>query len=274
MSDLANKIGPFKPITLLLLISLLSCHQEAPLPKVASIDLLLSKSTSVSYGEYKVSNHVTFPTPDSISFLNATLYPTRITQTTYEYDDQKRIVKSQGVDLDSTHSTETGGGSAVTTYTYTAQTVTPHSDRYPLEPSRLNSEGYVANGNTYDQNGHRTNGAIILNDNISQVKSSNNLGFTSLVIYEYDLTKPNIPDPYQNLYGKPSYNLLVKKTLQSTYPTGGYKEITTYTYEYDQRGLPKRRTAYSEFFEIGTSASGIIKSPEKQVVISDFEFAR
>lgn len=259
-------INALKPITLLPLISLLSCHHEAPLPKVDAIDVLITKQTSVYYTTGKRPVTVAFPTPDSVFFRNTTLYRERIAQVTYEYDDQKRIVNYQGTD-------HTYSGDFAGTYTYTAQTVTLYSNKDHMTLYGLNAQGYIAGGNTYDQNGHliadKGSESIIVNDNISQTTISSP---KIQKIYEYDLTKPNLPDPFENLYGKPSYNLPVRETKQSTYSDGQTeKAVTTYTYEYDERGLPKRRTTY---FESGSPTEWTTKRTFKYIIITDFDFTQ
>ncbi|MVM40752.1 hypothetical protein GO730_28780 [Spirosoma sp. HMF3257] len=259
-------VNALKPITLLLLISLLSCNHEAPLPKVAPIDVLITKQTSVYYTEGKRPVSFAFPTPDSVFFQNTTLYRERIAQVTYEYDDQKRIVNYQGTD-------HTYSGDFAGTYTYTAQTVTLYSNRVPMTPYGLNAQGYIDAGNTYDQNGHliaaKSSESIIVNDNIIQTTITSPPAQT---MYEYDLTKPNLPDPFENLYGKPSYNLPTQETKLSTYSDGKTdKAVTSYSYEYDERGLPKRRTTY---FEVGSPTEWTTKRTWKYIVITDFDFSQ
>ncbi|GAB3223870.1 hypothetical protein [Spirosoma arcticum] len=225
--------------------------------------------------------------------MKTTLYPGNTYQETYDYDAQKRIVKHQITDLERPTDTYLGNNSTVVYKYVDSRTLSGYSSRGgSFNPITLNPDGFIAGGGsvgfaysyTYDQNGYRIKEEyqrgsklerIVSGGNIIQQNRSEQGIITDKTRHQYDLKKPALPDPFQNLNGQPSHNLLVGMTnlRPSSTQTGlvaEYKIATTYTYEYDGRGLPKRRTAYSEE---GYTTAWITKGTEKRVAITDFEFA-
>lgn len=279
-------------------VLLASCREEVVTLPVTSLDAALVKQTTVHYyaSSYTSNRTSRFApvTPDSITFLKATLYPGNTYQETYDYDSRKRIVKHQTTDLARPTDTILGVNSTITYKYIDDQTMSGYSSKFGVfVPVRLNPDGFITGGGsegytysyTYDQNGYRVKEeyqrgskleSIVSNGNIIQQNRSDQGVIADRIRYQYDLKKPAIPDPFKNLNGKPSHNLRIgvinlRPVLTQTGAVTEYKTVTTYTYEYDQRGLPKRRTAYSEE---GYTATWITKGTEKRVAISDFEFAQ
>ncbi len=264
-------------LTALLLTTLmLSCHQEEVTPPVESIDLLMIKETNTIYTTYK-SNFLNPAGPDSISYGSTTFYNRHSQQEIYEYDTLRRIIRHKTVDVLRPNDTYLGVNMTLECKYGNDNTVSFYSTRSGTnEPCTLNPDGFIlstaTSHYTYDQNGYRikdefSGGAkyertIFKGNVVQQVLTA--YGAITKTTYQYDLTKPALPDPFRTLYGKQSQNLLIG-TVETN---GATKIVKTYSYEYDQQGLPKRRKAFIEW--IDTAA----KTTEKQVHITDFEYVK
>ncbi len=164
----------------------------------------------------------------------------------------------------------------------------------------LNSQGYVVSGNgavyQYDSNGYLTSNKAgnvtivytIENGNVVKTEETlNTLTGTILnsTLYEYDLSKSSfsaalgtpyflVSSEYQPIaayFGKPSQNLLVKKTTNTTNtPTNGTIANSTsaaqYIYFYNEQGNIKRVLTDISYTINGTPA------PPNFLSVNDFDY--
>ena len=153
---------------------------------------------------------------------------------------------------------------------------------FPLFPTSydLNSQGYITQYNTYDKDGYlvfRQNGPqatvtqTIVGGNVVK-KIAQDLHSRTTTTYDYDLTKPGLPNPEMVLWGRPSSNLLLKTIdvyesfsgVPSIWPD---RTVTSYSYAFDVNGRVKTQTAYVERSLLSNPA---VVSRELQVSVFEF----
>ncbi|RRA99218.1 hypothetical protein EHT25_30130 [Larkinella rosea] len=164
----------------------------------------------------------------------------------YKFDEQNRIIESSWATYNY------GGNGGKEKFEYTADQVIITSTHLGMDngvhPLPLNKQGLLLwDGLKYDAEGfliekvegNDTITYTIENGNIvrEERKTTLPVARTYVSLYEYDLTKPNLPNshPYS---GKVSKNLLVKvTTTDGTNMTGSY----SYSYLFDEsKGLTRK----------------------------------
>ena len=252
------------PYWLLLGLALTSwaCQQDTPPAASATPDLRLVKQlTDRYYGP------IPFQLPASsfqtITYQNIPFYYSPLTsqsQDVYQYDDQRRLIRTDANTPNSPQDTYTYFGQA--TYGYQDnQLIYTNLRSLPLTPTAyaLTDQGYVAPNSVYDPDGYllsRQEGAggqttqRIVEGNIVQ-RVYETSAFRQTITYEYDLTRPGLPNPTVAQAGRSSRNLVVKTTDEYAYASQvpsivANRVVTIYTYEFDAQGVVKRQFAFSE----------------------------
>lgn len=252
--QLASLRALFVLITAFLLVG--ACRKEPALSPLDPQDLVLIKKVTASYLEV----NATMVRPDQPIFYQDIAFYSQVRgQTVYRYDAQRRLTYVETRNPDRPDYTYEWGDVSLD-YTdnqliYTNRCISP---LFPVT-YKLNSQGYTTNHNTYDQDGHLTfrqdgpNATVkqtIVDGNITQRIEQNTIG-RKTTTYEYDMTKVGPPDPEKALWGRPSRNLVVKKTeidesfsgVASIWPD---RRVTTYSYTFDALGRPASQTALTE----------------------------
>ena len=260
--------------------TLVACAKEPSLDLANQQDLQLARKLTTRYRSSESSETTPSSTNESITYQGTLVRSEGRIQASYQYDEQKRLVYQEAV-LDGPF-----GGIYKQRYEYTAnKLVYTNLWVYPPQPQTypLNPQGYVMFPNSsYDPDGYlirrqegspaTTTTQTVVAGNIVKKVVQDNLG-RSTITYEYDLTKMGLPDPGNIWLGRSSRNLLVKTTeiteSFTVVPNTIFPDhiVTTYTYEFDQQGLVKQQTAYSE--GILTSDPNVVS---RGLEISSFEF--
>lgn len=189
----------------------------------------------------------------------------------YTFDEQNRLIESHLL-------TYTGSfGDSRITFAYSPNWVTTNQYRFGSPGSEgeeklpLNDQGLLAKPNlTYDAEGFLINDSseygpskyFIENGNIVRIERyeipSEGNAIVSVETYEFDLTKPGVPntEPYK---GKASKNLLTKRTMvlydfHGTVVSATY--VSDYKYFFDGAGRPIRQ--YTEFIESNVKYYGVV----------------
>lgn len=233
-----------------------ACSKEPALSPPDPQDLVLVKKVTASYLEA----NATMVRPDQPIFYQDIAFYSQVRgQTVYRYDAQRRLTYVESRNPDRPDYTYEWGDVSLD---YTANQLIYTNRRVsPLSPViyTLNSQGYTTTYNTYDQDGFMTfrqdgpNATVkqtIIDGNITQRIEQNAIG-RKTTTYEYDMTKIGLPDPEKALWGRPSRNLVVKKTetdesfsgVASDWPD---RRVTTYSYTFDALGRPAKQTALTE----------------------------
>ncbi|RRB07815.1 hypothetical protein [Larkinella rosea] len=169
----------------------------------------------------------------------------KVSTRTYKYDEQDRIIESTWATYNY------GGNGGKTLYQYTSDTVTLISThlgmdrqihKFPLNKQGLNGSAnlkYNADGFLIESvNYGATKTYTIENGNIvrEQERAAPPNPMVYEWTYEYDLTRPNLPNtnPYD---GKTSKNLLMKVTTGTGVSASSY----AYKYIFDESGTKTRR---------------------------------
>lgn len=256
---------------------LTACHREPALPPNDPSEWLLVKKVTARFRLTSQPN-VTFGAP--LTHQGATFYPITRQQYVYQYDDQKRLVSTSARNPGRPEYTYEWGDES---YEYAAnQLIYTNLRTFPLTPTPypLNRLGYITSNTTYDQDGYliyRQEGPkanrtqTIVGGNIVKEVYEDAIGRLTTA-YEYDLSKPGLPNPVKVMWGRPSRNLVVKATqthesFSSVAPIIPNQTVTTYTYEFDEQGRANKQTAYRE--------SSLLPNPaivDRELEISVFEF--
>lgn len=233
-----------------------ACSKEPALSPPDPQDLVLVKKVTASFTESKP----TMVRPDQpIFYQDIAYYSLTRGQTVYRYDAQRRLTYVEIRNPDRPDYTYDWGDASLD-YTdnqliYTNRRVSPLS---PVT-YKLNSQGYTTTYNTYDQDGYMTfrqdgpNATVkqtIVDGNVTERIEQNTIG-RKTTTYAYDMAKIGLPDPEKALWGRPSRNLVVKKTevdesfsgVASGWPD---RSVTTYSYTFDALGRPDKQTALTE----------------------------
>lgn len=242
-------------------------------------DSLLTKKVTAYY--YIPANGQT-PTDlgQPITYQDQKFYLARRSQDTYQYDNQKRLVLYQMRNPDRLNDSYSWHD---VSYAYEGKQLTYHYLRIsPIFAINytLNERGHIMEKNTYDQDGYLVYRQEGPNATVTQTisggniikKVSENANSRLTTTYEYDLSRPGLPNPEEALWGRSSRNLVVRTTERYESFMGvalimpDY-HVTTYTYEFDAKGVVKRQTAYVE--------NSLTPNPAivaREVQISVFEF--
>lgn len=233
-----------------------ACNREPAPSSLDPQDLVLVRKVTASF----IESNATMVRPDQpIFYQDIPFYSLVRSQTVYRYDAQRRLTYVEVRNPDRPDYTYDWGDVSLD---YTDSKLTYTNRRIaPLSPVtyNLNSQGYATTYNTYDQDGYMTfrqdgpNATVkqtIVDGNIMQRIEQNTIG-RKTTTYTYDLAKMGLPDPEKALWGRPSQNLVVKKTEVDESFTGvasGWpdRSVTTYSYTFDAVGRPDKQTALTE----------------------------
>ncbi|RRB02040.1 hypothetical protein [Larkinella rosea] len=174
----------------------------------------------------------------------------KVSSNVYKFDEQNRLIESNWSTYDR------GGNGGQDLFEYTADQLIITSTHLGMDngvhPVPLNKQGLSSgDGIKYDAEGfliekvegEYTTTYTIENGNIVREERKSTLPNSKVYVtlYEYDLTKPNLPNshPYS---GKVSKNLPVKVTNSDGVTTNSY----SYSYLFDEsKGLTRRYQKYS-----------------------------
>lgn len=252
---------------------LLACNKDTPDP--AAVHLLAVEKTA-------------FYSPEDsgqlnpVSYQNQPFYFAYRSVNTYQYDQQKRLVHRQQTFPDLTDSLYIYTGAWDYAYTgnqllFTYLNISPKSTS--IIP--LTDQGFVADGTTYDAEGYAVfkkdetgNDFIyqtVVAGNIIKQVNKTAYGF-STTTFEYELTRPGLPDPFLVERGRPSRNLVTKATSRyesslGMPPVMPDESVTVYTYSFDPQGLVTQRRAYQES-KLSTDPTHL----RRELRITDFEY--
>ncbi len=256
---------------------LTACHREPALNPNDPEELLLTKQVTARYRLTSQPN-VAFGLP--LTYKGVTFYPITRQQYVYHYDNKKRLVSVSARNPDRLDYTYEWGDES---FAYADnQLIYTNLRVFPLTPVSysLTQLGYVISKNTYDQDGYliyrqdgpkaSTTQTIVAGNIVKEVYQDAVSRLT--IAYEYDVSRPGLPNPVKVLRGRPSRNLVVKATqtlesFSSVAPIMPDHSVTTYTYEFDEQGRVKQQTAYIE--------SSLLPNPnvvDRELQISVFEF--
>lgn len=258
----------------LLLVSgcLLGLAACSPNPAVTPDEpaYLLAKVATTYYFE---PANVHLPNP-TIIFQNTLFKQAGRSENLFRYDEQKRLINRKAINPDRPDDTYSYNGEWEYAYTNN-QLLKTYLNLSPRTPSiyPLNSQGYVASG-TYDSDGILlSQGRTIVDGNIVKEVNSDEYG-TTTTTYEYDLTKPSLPNPYVVEEGRTSRNLVTKSTqvyqsatnMPAVMPD---KSVIVYRYEFDAQGQVAKQIAYEEKT---TSSNG--NALQRALRINTFSFTK
>lgn len=207
---------------------------------------------------------------------------------TYRYDEQGRLT-----DFGDAYAQNAADNNVTFTYEYGPGRLT-ETKRGPgsaggVTPFTLNAQGLITQNQnrpdqtySYDDLGYltgATNEPLTNENSVSThtIENGNLVRSTrttptqaSVIVYEYDLTRPNLPNPF-GFRGTASRNLPLKETGTFTFTPGGSSSfstrvVTTYRYVFDQQGRVSRRLRYS----VLTDPDGNVAS--ENMLVSDFSY--
>lgn len=252
------------------LVGLAGCK---PNPDVTSDEpaYLLAKVATTYYLE---PTNTSLPNP-TITFQNTLFQQAGRSEDFFRYDEQKRLINRKAINPDRPDDGYSYNGEWEYAYTNN-QLLKTYLNLSPRSPSiyPLNPQGYVASG-TYDSNGRLlSQGRTLVDGNIVKEVLGGGQDGTTTTTYEYNLTKPSLPNPYVVEEGRPSRNLVTKLTRveQSAFTMPAVlpdKSVIVYSYEFDAQGQVVKQTAYEE-----RTTSSDVNALQRELRISTFSFTK
>lgn len=232
---------------------------------------LLTKVATTYYFE---PANVYLPNP-TITYQNTLFKQAGRSEDLFRYDDQKRLINRKAINPDRPDDTYSYNGEWEYAYTNN-QLLKTYLNLSPRTPSiyPLNPQGYLASG-TYDSDGRLlSQGRTIVDGNIVKEVLGGGQDGTTTTTYEYDLTKPSLPNPYVVEEGRPSRNLVTKLTRveQSAFNMPAVmpdKSVIVYSYEFDAQGQVVKQIAYEE-----KTTSSKVNAPLRALRINTFSFTK
>ena len=250
------------------LVGLAACRPNPDVTPDEPAHLLAKVGTTY----YLEPINTSLPNP-TITFQNTLFQQAGRSEDFFRYDEQKRLINRKAINPDRPDDGYSYNGEWEYAYTDN-QLLKTYLNLSPRSPSiyPLNPQGYVASG-TYDSEGRLlSKGRTIVDGNIVKEVLGGDQDGTTTTTYEYDLTKPSLPNPYVVEEGRPSRNLVTKLTrvYQSAFNMPAVmpdKSVIVYRYEFDAQGQVVTQTAYEE-----KTTSSNVNARRRELRITTFGF--